>query len=366
MRLFLLIFILMSIPVSASEHLIYLGTYTRSTGKGIYAVRLDGETGKLSQPELVATTSNPSFIALSKDKSHLYAVSEGATMATPFAVDLDTGKLVPDESRDSGGKAPCHLMADSTERCLVVAHYQNGIVASLPINEDGSLGPVKSIHQHTGSSVNPDRQEAAHVHSANISPDDRFVIVCDLGLDKVFTYALDAATASLTPAEIPYVATAPGAGPRHSAFSTDGRFVFVINELNSTLTSYHYDANTGALTEADTQPTLPADFTGHSTTAEVRVHPNGKFVYGSNRGHDSIAVFAFDDDAGKLTSIDHTSTRGRNPRNFNLSPDGKWLVAANQQSNSLTVFRVDAETGKLTPTEHTAEVALPVCVVFAN
>lgn len=362
----LLLFIIMSLTASASEHLIYIGTYTRSTSKGIYALKMDANTGKLSAPEVVATTANPTFVALSRDKSHLYAVSEGATMATPFAVDLDSGKLVPDESRDSGGKAPCHLMVDSTERCLVVAHYHNGIVASLPINEDGSLGPAKSIHQHSGSSVNPDRQEAAHVHSANISPDNRFVIVCDLGLDKVFTYALDAAQATLTPAETPFIATAPGAGPRHSAFSQDGKYVFVINELNSTLTSYAYEAATGVLTEVDTQPTLPADFSGDSTTAEVRVHPNGKFVYGSNRGHDSIAVFAFDNVTGKLTPIDHTSTGGRNPRNFNLTPDGKWLVAANQQSDSLNVFQVDSQTGKLTPTEHTAEVPLPVCVVFAN
>ena len=366
MRLLLIIFLLMSLSASASEHLIYIGTYTRSTGKGIYSVRLDRSTGKLSSPELVATTSNPSFITLSQDKSHLYAVSESSTMATPFAVDLDTGKLTPDESRDSGGKAPCYLMADSTERALVVAHYHNGVLASLPINEDGSLGPAKSIHQHTGSSVNPDRQEAAHVHSANIAPDDRFVIVCDLGLDKVFTYALDAANATLTPAATPFIATEPGAGPRHSAFSIEGQHVFVINELNSTLTCYAYDAATGALTALDTQPTLPADFDGNSTTAEVRVHPNGKFVYGSNRGHDSIAVFAFDATTGKLTPIDHTPTGGRNPRNFNLSPDGKWLVAANQQSDSLTVFQVDADTGKLKPTEHTASVAMPVCVVFAN
>lgn len=366
MRLFLIIFLLMSLPASASEHLIYIGTYTRSTGKGIYAVRLDSTTGKLSSPELVATTANPSFITLSQDKSHLYAVSEGDTFAVPFAVNLDTGKLVPDESRFSGGKAPCYLMADTSERCLVVAHYHNGIVASLPINEDGSLGPVNSIHQHTGSSVHPERQEAAHVHSSNIAPDDRFVIVCDLGLDKVFTYALDAGTATLTPAATPFVATAPGAGPRHSAFSPDGRYVFVINELNSTLTCYNYDAATGTLTEADTQPTLPTDFTGNNTTAEVRVHPNGRFVYGSNRGHDSIAVFAFDNTTGKLTPVDQTLSGGRNPRNFNLSPDGKWLVAANQNSNSLNVFQVDPDSGKLTATGHEASVALPVCIVFAN
>lgn len=362
----LLLFIMMSLTAIASEHLIYIGTYTRSTSKGIYAVHLNDETGKLSAPEVVAATANPTFVALSPDRSHLYAVSEGDTLAVPFAVNLETGKLVPDRSQQSGGKAPCHLMVDATGSCLVVAHYHNGIVASLPIHADGSLGPAKSIHQHTGHSVDPDRQEAAHVHSATISPDNRFVIVCDLGLDRVYTYALDAAAATLTPAATPFVTTAPGAGPRHSAFSTDGRYVFVINELNSTLVCYRYDAATGALTATDTQPTLPADFTGESSTAEVRVHPNGKFVYGSNRGHDSIALFAFAAANGKLTPTGHTLTGGRNPRNFALSPNGKWLVAANQQSDSLTVFRVDSETGQLAATEHTADIPLPVCVCFAN
>lgn len=356
----------MTLTASASEHLIYIGTYTRTTSKGIYALRLDGETGKLSAPEVVATTANPTFVAFSPDKRHLYAVSEGDTLAVPFAVNLATGKLCPDETRQSGGKAPCHLMVDHTGRTLVVAHYHHGIVASLAINEDGSLGPVKSLHQHSGHGIVPDRQEAAHVHSVNISPDNRFVIVCDLGLDQVFTYALDAAAATLTPAVTPFVSTAPGAGPRHSAFSTDGRFLFVINELNSTLTCYRYDSIAGGLSPVDTQSTLPAGYDGETTTAEVRVHPNGQFVYGSNRGHDSIAVFGFDSATGRLVPIAHTSTGGRNPRNFTLSPDGQWLIAANQNSDSLTVFRVNEDTGKLTPTDFTVSVPQPVCVLFAN
>lgn len=362
----ILLFLLMSLTASASEHLVYLGTYTRTTSKGIYALRLNGETGALSTPELVATTPNPSFIALSPDKKHLYAVSERDTLAVPFSVDLETGKLVPDHVQDSGGKAPCHLMVDETGRCLVVAHYHTAIVASLPIHADGSLGAPVSIIPHTGHSVHPTRQEAAHVHSTNIAPDNRHVIVCDLGLDRVYTYNLDAARAELTPAATPYIATAPGAGPRHSAFSPDGKFVFVINELNSTLVSYAYDAATGALTPRDTQSTLPADFHGESTTAEVKVHPNGRFVYGSNRGHDSIAVFAFDAATGKLNLLAHTPSGGRSPRNFALSPDGKWLIAANQNSDNLRVFKVDAETGLLTPTGFEANVPQTVCVVFAN
>lgn len=347
-------------------HLIYIGTYTRTSSKGIYAVQLDRATGALGTPELVATTANPSFIALSPDRSHLYAVCESDTLAVPFAVNLDTGRLVPDTARSSGGKAPCHLMVDRTGRCLVVAHYHTGIVAALPIAADGSLGAAGSIIAHTGRSVHPERQTEAHVHSVNISPDNRFVIVCDLGLDKVFTYALDPAKATLTPAAIPFIATAPGAGPRHSAFSPDGRHLFVINELDSTLVSYRYDAATGALTPLDTRSTLPADFTGTSHCAEVRVHPDGRFVYGSNRGHDSIVVFAFDAASGRLDLVEHVPTGGRNPRNFALSTDGAWLVAANQNSDSLHVLRVDPATGRLTATGSTAGVPLPVCVQFAH
>lgn len=352
--------------LTASEHLVFLGTYTRSTSKGIYTVRLDRETGALSALELVATTANPTWIALSHDKKHLYAVSERDTLAVPFSVDLNTGKLIPDRVQDSGGKAPCYLMADATGRCLVVAHYHTAIVAALPIQADGSLGEPTTIIPHTGKGVHPTRQEAAHVHSANIAPDNRHVIVCDLGLDRVYTYVLDAAKATLTPAATPYVQTAPGAGPRHSAFSADGRHVFVINELDNTLTCYAYDSTTGSLTPSDTQPTLPADFTGENTTAEVRVHPNGKFVYGSNRGHDSIAVFAFDAATGKLTPLGHTPTGGKSPRNFALSPDGKWLLAANQNSDNLRTFRVNADTGLLTTTPHEVTVPQAVCVLFAN
>ncbi|MFZ9681767.1 MAG: lactonase family protein [Cephaloticoccus sp.] len=361
-----LLFLIMTLTVSASDHLVFLGTYTRTTSKGIYTVRLDRETGALSTPELVATTANPSFLALSPDKKHLYAVSERDTLAVPFAVDLATGHLIPDRVQDSGGKAPCHLTMDHTGRCLVVSHYHTAILASLPIHADGSLGDPVSIIPHTGKGVHPTRQEAAHVHSANISPNNRHVIVCDLGLDRVYTYLLDAAAATLTPAATPYVATAPGAGPRHSAFSPDGRHVFVINELNSTLTCYAYDDATGGLTPVDTQSTLPADFTGGNTTAEVRVHPNGRFVYGSNRGHDSIAVFGFDASTGQLTPLAHTPTGGRSPRNFALSPDGRWLLAANQNSDTLRTFKVDADTGLLTATTYEASVPQSVCVLFAN
>lgn len=350
-----------------APHHLFIGTYTRDGSKGIYALTLDPETGALSAPVVAAETKAPSFLALSLDHRFLYAVSESEQMAAAFAVDNTTGKLTALQSpQTAGGVAPCHLAVDATGRTLLVANYHNGQVAALPIHADGTLGPPGSLIQHTGWSVNPERQSSPHVHSVTISPDNRHVIVCDLGLDKIFTYRLDPAAAKLTPAEPPFVATAPGSGPRHFKFHPDGRHAFAITEMGSTLTAYAYDATHGALKPLDTHSTLPADFHSASTCAEVRVHPNGRFVYGSNRGHDSIAVFAFDSATGRLAPVDITPTGGKSPRNFALSPDGAWLVAANQYSNSLTVFRVDPTTGRLTRVAGSAQISTAVCVLFLD
>lgn len=353
-------------PLSNSTYLVYLGTYTRTTSKGIYALRIDRATGALSAPELVATTANPTWLTFSPDQKHLYAVRESDALAVAFSVGPSTGLLTPDRVESGGGKAPCHLAIDATGRCLLVAHYHRAIVAALSIFADGSLGQPTTIIAHTGKSAHPTRQDSAHVHSVTIAPDNRRVIVCDLGLDRIYTYALDAAKATLTPAATPYVQTAPGAGPRHSAFSADGKHIFIINELNSTLSCYAYDAATGGLAHRNTQSTLPAGFTGENTTAEVRLHPNGRFVYGSNRGHDSIVIFAFDAATGTLIPRGHTSTGGKSPRNFSLSPDGRWLLAANQDSDSVRVFAVDASSGQLAATPHEATVPQPVCLLFAS
>lgn len=361
----LLLFLLMTLPASAGQ-LIFIGTYTRTTSKGIYAVRLDPATGALSAPVLAAETASPSFIAFTPDQKTLYAVSESNAMAAAFGTDLARGTLTPlQPPQSSGGAAPCHLVVDATQRALLVANYHTGVVAAIPLQPDGTLGPPHAI-QHTGHSVDPERQTSPHVHSVTLSPDDRFAIVCDLGLDRIFTYRLDAAKALLTPGERAFVTTAPGAGPRHFVFGADGRHAYAITEMGSTIIAFDYDPATGALTTRQTVPTLPADFKGTSSGAEIRLHPNGKFLYGSNRGHDSIAVFAVDAATGRLSLIEITPCGGKNPRNFSLSPDGAWLVCANQNSNSLTVFRVDAATGRLTATGHTAEVPLPVCVLFAR
>jgi 6-phosphogluconolactonase len=352
-----------------TSHLIFLGTYTRNGSKGIYTVRLDDETGALSTPTLAAEANNAPWITFSPDKKFLYTISETESQAIGFAVDAANAKLTPLPAAASpADRPPSHLAVDATGRTLLGANYAIGFVESMPIHADGTLGAPMRI-MHRGTSVNKERQSQSHVHSVTPSPDNRFVIVCDLGLDKIFTYALDPATAKLAPANPPFVTTAPGAGPRHFKFGPDGKHAYAINEMGGTIAAYDYEAATGKLTERQTVPTLPAGYDnrdGHNTTAEIRVHPNGKFLVGSNRGHDSLAVFAIDAATGMLTPVEIVPSGGKVPRNFAFSPDGKWLVCAHQDSNNLTVFRVDAATGRLTRTANEAPVPACVCVLFYN
>jgi 6-phosphogluconolactonase len=346
---------------------LFIGTYTHHGGKGIYALQLDGTTGELGPPLVAAVTPSPSYLAFSPDRTTLYAVSETEAMAVAFRVQSDRTHLSPLPTRQqAGGTAPCHLTVDHTGRVLLVVNYHTGVVASFPIQPDGTLAPAASIIQHHGSGVDPERQASPHAHSVTVSPDNRFALVCDLGLDKIFTYRLDSVTATLAPAEPPYAATAPGSGPRHFAFSLNGQHAFVITEMGGTLTSYLYGPEHGTLKEIDSQSTLPKDFRGENKSAAVRVHPNGHFVYASNRGPDSIAVFSFDSASGRLTLVEIVPSGGKAPRDFALSPDGNWLVAAHQDSNSLTVLRVSPETGRLTRTMASAEISMPVCVLFAD
>ena len=350
----------------ASSHLIFLGTYTKTTSRGIYATRLNDDTGELSPPTLVAETPSPTWVTLSPDKKRLYAVNASKAQAIGYTVDATNAKLTPLPASPLAKEAvggPCHLAVDATNRTLLAANYGDGYVAAIPINPDGTLG-TPNVIQHTGHGPNPKRQEKPHVHSVTLSPDNRFAIVCDLGLDKIFTYVLDAAQAKLTPANPPFVTSAPGAGPRHFKFSNDGRHAYNITEMGATMDAYDYDPKNGALTRVQSLSTLPPDFTGEKWAAEVRVHPNGKFLYGSNRGHDSIAVYAIDQATGKLTPVEIVSSGGKVPRNFAFSPNGKWLVCGHQESENITVFSVDQNTGRLTKTAHTIAVPMCVCVCF--
>jgi 6-phosphogluconolactonase len=356
---------------------VYFGTYTgeKSKSKGIYVSRLDPGSGKVTAPELAAGTESPSFLAVHPEKPFLYAANEIRTFegkemgsVTGFTVDRQTGRLTPLNAQGSGGTGPVFVTVDKTGRNVLVSNYGGGSVASLPIGADGRLEPPSAFVQHTGSSVHPTRQRAPRAHSINLSPSNRFAYVPDLGLDKVLIYRFDAAKGSLTPADPPFAAVKPGAGPRHFAFHPLGRFAYVINEMNVTLTAFRVDPERGALTEIQMLSTLPEGQSVQEgfSTAEVQVHPSGRFLYGSNRGHDSITVFAIDEKMGRLTFVQNEPTQGRGPRGFGIDPMGQYLFAANQRSDSVVVFRIDRQTGRLSPTGQTLEVGSPAAVTFVR
>ncbi|MDX1982656.1 MAG: lactonase family protein [Bryobacteraceae bacterium] len=353
------------------EYLVYFGTYTRKNSKGIYVSRLDARTGALTEPVLAAEVGSPSFVAIHPTGQYLYAVSEQEATGgqpggavTSFVIDRASGKLTRLNQVSSKGGGPCHLNVDRSGKTLVVVNYGTGSTAAMAVKADGSLAESLSYIQHQGSSVNKQRQQGPHAHSVNISPDNRFAMVADLGLDKVLVYRLDPAKSAIEPNEPASTSVKPGSGPRHFTFHPSGRYAYVINEIASTVTAFSYDAARGALTEIATISTLPAGFSGNNSTAEVVAHPGGRFLYGSNRGHNSIAVFRIDRKTGGITLIDNTSTQGEIPRNFAIDPTGKWLFAANQNSASVVVFAIHAKTGKLTATGKSVNVDTPVCVRF--
>jgi len=350
---------------------VYVGTYTGKNSKGIYLFELDLATGKLESKGLAGEAVNPSFLAIHPSRKFLYACSEvsnvggkktGAVAA--FAVDPKTGKLTELNRESSGGAGPCHLVVDGAGRNVLVANYSGGSVAVLPIQDDGKLKPPSSVQQHEGKSVNPGRQEAPHAHSINLEPLGRFAFAADLGLDKVLVYKFDSAAGKLEPNTTPFAQVAPGAGPRHFAFHPTGRWAYVINEMLCTVTAFDYDSEKGVLKESQTITTLPHEVKEGYSTAEVVAHPSGKFLYGSNRGHDSIAIFRVDPQTGRLSAAGHEPTQGKTPRNFNIDPTGRFLLAANQNSDTVVVFRIDPETGALRPTGQAFEVPSPVCVRF--
>ncbi len=364
---------LLLLPVIASSalakektYLVYIGTYTESTAsKGIYAYRFDPSTGALSLLETTAQTPNPSFLASDRAGRFLYAVNEvGAGTVTGFAIDRATGKLTMLNTVSTKGDGPCHLMVDNTGKMLVAANYGSGSVAAFPIAADGKLGEASSFDQHTGKGPNAERQEGPHAHCSVISPNNRFAFVADLGLDKIFSYRIDPASGKMTPNNPPTTSVAAGAGPRHFAIHPNHRWAYAINEMANTITAFRYDDKLGALTEIQNLGTLPGDFHGENTTAEIVVHPSGKFLYGSNRGHDSIAVFSINPSCGKLTLVQDVPTQGKSPRNFAIDPSGKYLLAANQLTGNIVQFRIDTKSGKLTPTGATLNIPAPVAVLF--
>jgi len=342
---------------------VYIGTYTRGDSEGIYQVQLDAESGEITLNGLAAETENPSFLALHPELPVVYAVGEMAAGGTvsAFAVDAETGALSPINAQSSEGPGPCHVAVSPDGTLVAVANYSGGNIALFPLQDGGGLEPATAVMQHEGASVHA-RQQQPHAHAVIFDHGGQHLFAADLGIDKLMSYRV--AGTSLEPNEPPHADLAPGAGPRHFVFHPSGRFAYAVNELDNTVTAFAYDAESGALETLHSIGTLPDGFEESNTTAEIRMHPSGRFLYASNRGHDSIAAFAIDGDTGRLEALGQTSTQGSTPRNFNLDPDGKWLLAANQNSNSIVVFAVDPDAGTLTPAGHSLEVPAPVCVLF--
>lgn len=355
----------------AQDHVALLGTYTGDGSRGIYSVRINAETGALSHPELVAELPNPEFLALHPNGRFVYALTQGTTSdggrsaaVAAFEVDRESGQLTALNTELAARGALTHLAIDETGSMAIAASYGGAYVVSFPIKPDGSLGPRASFIQHEGRVGPGPRQNAPYPHSVTISPGNRIAFVADLGLDRVFPYRIDPEDGTLSSHEPALVTVAPGAGPRHTAFSPDGKSFYVLNELDGTITSCRFDSETGIAEPFERVSTLPDDFTGRNTTSEIRVHPGGRFVYAANRGHDSLAVFERNAESGALTRLEVVPCGGEQPRNFSLTPDGAWLLSAHQNSNDLTLFKVDLETGRLTATPHTVPAPTPVCVLF--
>lgn len=351
----------------------YVGTYTDGTSKGIYAYRFDAKTGALTPIGLMAQSPEPTFLALHPNGRFLYAVNEinafqdkKAGSVTAFSIDHSTGKLTQLNQVSTQSPGPCHLIVDATGKTLMVANYAGGSFASFPIQADGKLGEAASFVQLHGSGVNKQRQNEPHGHSVNLPKNNKFMLGADLGTDKVMVFRLDAANGKIIPADPPSASVKPGSGPRHLAFAPDQKHIYVLGEMASSVTTFDYDPATAAMKEIDVASTLPADFKGQSTGAEIEVDSAGKFLYTSNRGDNSIAVFSLDPKTGKPTLIQNQSTGGKTPRGFALDPSGNFLVVGNQDTNTIAVFRVDRKTGKLSPAGGNYDLGAPVTFVFTK
>ena len=359
------------------SNLLYVGTYTQNDapevhgGKGIFTCRFDPERGAVEVLAVTKGIENPSFLTLSPDRRTLYAVSEltdadkkGGGWTVAYAIDPASGALTEINRLSSEGADPCHISVDSSGRIVMVANYTSGSVIAYPILEDGGLGERSSFFQHSGSGPNPRRQEGPHAHMIFPDPNSRYAYVPDLGMDRVMIYQIDSANAAIHSATAAFARVRSGEGPRHFDIHPNQHFAYVINELGSSLTAFSWDAQTGALNELQTISTLPEGFSGKSSCADVHVHPSGRFVYGSNRGHDSIAIYAIHPELGTLKAIDFAPTGGSCPRNFAIDPSGRFLLAANQVTNSIVSFAIDSESGRLTATGDSVTVPAPVCLKF--
>lgn len=354
-----------SVSAFAADQFVYFGTYTEpEKSDGIYIATFDSETGKVGKPALAAKMERPSFLVIHPSKKYLFAVSEVKEgSVSSFKIDSETGLLTLINTLPTQGAHPCHVSTEPYGRCLFIANYTGGSIASYAIADDGSISEA-SFFQHTGSSVNERRQEAPHAHSANAGPNSKFVFVADLGTDEIVIYKLDSTTAKMTKHGVAKLK--PGSGPRHFAFHPDGTKAYAINEMGMTVTAFNFDHEAGTLTEFQTIETIPEKNKSQKglSTAEVQVHSSGRFLYGSNRGHDTIAAFNIDFSNGKLTKIGNVSIEGKTPRGFGIDETGSYFFAAGQGSDSVAVFKINEDTGNLKFTGEKIGVGIPVCVKF--
>ncbi|MDA0745691.1 MAG: lactonase family protein [bacterium] len=347
---------------------VYVGTHVAAQTEGIYILHLDTSTGALTPVSKVPDVRSPFFLDTSPDGQYLYAGcvldefnGEPGGSVKAFSINPQTGNLTLLNEQPAKGEVPCYVSVDKTGRCLLVANYSSGSVAAFPINENGTLEPASQVTQHEGSSVHPDRQEGPHIHSIVLSPDHRYAFAADLGTDKVQIYKLNASSATLEPNDQPFVSTQPGAGPRHMAFHPNETRAYLINELDNTFAVYDCNAKSGTLKERQTLSALPSDYDGDSYGADIVVHPSGRFLYGSNREHNSIAIMTINASTGELTPFAHQPTEAW-PWNLEIDPTGTFLLSANQRGNSVTVFRIDQNTGALQPVGNSVEVPGAVCI----
>jgi len=389
----------LSVPIAWSapptgEYFVYFGTYTGFTymfeglpvggshSKGIYVSRFNPATGKVSRPELAAEIVNPAFLAVHPNRKFLYVATEDPLSLGPdfdhqsylsaFAIDSATGKLHLLNTLPTGGTSTCYISIDKTGHYVLMANFGSSSVTVLRIKDDGSLGEQTAFMKHIGKGKDPSFQSKAHPHSVDVSPDNRFAVVSDLGVDKLYIYRFDAATGALSPDNPPFVTSEPGSGPRHFVFDSAGRFGYSLKEMSGVVTVLAWDATSGSLTPIQDAKTLAPDFIGSNDSAEIAIHPNGKFLYESNRrfraadlfGPDTIGVFSIDSEKGTLSEVEQIAPGGTMPRNFAIDPTGSYLFSANQESGNVMVFRVDNNTGKLTPTDTNLKIDVPVCVVF--
>lgn len=362
---------IVSCQVTQEKQRMYIGTYTDRGSEGIYSCEFNPETGALSSPELAAATVNPSFITIDPQGKYLYAVNETDTFETApvgaisvFEINHKTGKLKFLQKVSSLGAAPCHLSMDKTGKYLLVANYNGGNFAVFPVGEDGLLGKNTAFVQSSGSGPNPGRQTAPHAHFIQVTDDNKYMLVADLGTDKILIYRFEASGGLLSPDTPAYIQSDPGAGPRHLVFSPSGKTIYTLNELTSTVSVFSFNHDSASLVNKQTISALPENFTGDNTTAEIKIDRDGKFLYVSNRGDDSIVLFGIDPESGLLNKIDRTPSGGKTPRNFEIDPSGKWLLAANQNSDNITLLGINPENGRLTPTSTNIKVSSPVCICF--